>query len=50
MEPEWWRETEPNCATITGSRTMPVDASGVYRAGLYQQDRAPRWYLHGVFP
>ena len=21
----------------------------VYRAGLYQQDRAARWYLHGVF-
>ena len=49
LEPEWWRElTEMRdyyrVEDETGQRFW------VYRAGLYQPDRAARWYLHGVFP
>jgi protein ImuB len=49
LEPEWWREL-----TEMRDYYRVEDQSGqrfwVYRAGLYQQDRAARWYLHGVFP
>jgi protein ImuB len=49
LEPEWWRELTElrdyyRVEDTTGQRFW------VYRAGLYQQDRAARWYLHGVFP
>jgi protein ImuB len=49
LEPEWWREL-----TEMRDYYRVEDLAGrrfwVYRAGLYQQDRAARWYLHGVFP
>jgi protein ImuB len=49
LEPEWWRELTElrdyyRVENTAGQRFW------VYRAGLYQQDRAARWYLHGVFP
>jgi protein ImuB len=49
LEPEWWREL-----TEMRDYYRVEDTAGqrfwVYRAGLYQPDRAARWYLHGVFP
>jgi protein ImuB len=49
LEPEWWREV-----TEMRDYYRVEDTAGqrfwVYRAGLYQPDRAARWYLHGVFP
>lgn len=48
IEPEWWREL---CEPRDYYRVE--DEAGcrywVYRAGLYQPGRTPRWFLHGVF-
>ena len=49
LEPEWWRELDElrdyyRVEDTAGRRFW------VYRAGLYQPDRAARWFLHGVFP
>ena len=49
LEPEWWRETDRN-ARLLPRRGQAGQRFWVYRAGLYQPDRAARWYLHGVFP
>jgi protein ImuB len=46
---EWWREPRPDrdyyCVEDeTGRRFW------LFREGLYGQDTAPRWFIHGVFP
>jgi protein ImuB len=50
IAPEWWRDgnDEP-----TRDYYRVEDARGhrfwVFRRGLYEQAREPRWFLHGVF-
>lgn len=51
IAPEWWRADKP-CPTRDYFRVE--DAQGrrfwVFRDGLYhEEDRAPRWFLHGLF-
>ncbi|MEO1198284.1 MAG: DNA polymerase Y family protein [Pseudomonadota bacterium] len=51
IAPEWWRKDE-SCPTRDYFRVE--DAQGrrfwVFRDGLYhEEDRAPRWFLHGLF-
>lgn len=51
IAPEWWLPGETNTEIRDYYRVE--DAEGrrywLYRAGLYQADPAPRWYLHGMF-
>lgn len=51
IAPEWWLPGEDDAEIRDYYRVE--DAEGrrywLYRAGLYQTDPAPRWYLHGMF-
>ena len=51
IAPEWWLPGEADAEIRDYYRVE--DAEGrrywLYRAGLYQADPAPRWYLHGMF-
>lgn len=55
--PEWWLVEEPLNPEAAERATRDYyrveDADGrrfwLYREGVYRADRAPRWYLHGVF-
>jgi protein ImuB len=51
IAPEWWLPGE--AAAEIRDYYRVEDAEGrrywLYRAGLYQADPAPRWYLHGMF-
>jgi len=55
IAPEWWRPTgsDANESRETRDYYRVQDEAGgrywVYRAGLYEQGKTPRWYLHGVF-
>jgi protein ImuB len=55
VAPEWWRPTSPDAHESLETRDYyrVQDESGgrywLYRAGLYQTGKPPRWYLHGVF-
>jgi protein ImuB len=57
IAPEWWRPGAGAGGEDEGLETRDYyrvedEAGGrywLYRAGLYQGRRAPRWYLHGVF-
>jgi protein ImuB len=55
VAPEWWRPTSPDANESLETRDYyrVQDESGsrywLYRAGLYQTGKQPRWYLHGVF-
>ena len=48
IEPEWWRRAEP-----ARDYYRIEDEEGrrywVYRAGGYDSEHSPRWYLHGLF-
>jgi protein ImuB len=51
IEPEWWKAEDVNAETRDYYR-VEDEAGGrywLYRAGLYQANREPRWFLHGVF-
>ena len=60
IAPEWWREA-PEDAPAAERRVHDYsrdyfrveDTQGqrfwLYREGLYRPDRAPRWYMHGLF-
>jgi len=51
IAPEWWLPGEEDAEIRDYYRVE--DAEGrrywLYRAGLYQADPAPRWFLHGMF-
>ncbi len=55
IAPEWWRPTSSDANESRETRDyyrVQDEAGGrywVYRAGLYEQGKVPRWYLHGVF-
>ncbi|HVY99892.1 MAG TPA: DNA polymerase Y family protein [Dongiaceae bacterium] len=55
IAPEWWRPTgsDANESRETRDYYRVQDEAGgrywVYRAGLYESGKTPRWYLHGVF-
>ena len=55
IAPEWWRPTsnDANESRETRDYYRVQDEAGgrywVYRAGLYEQGKTPRWFLHGVF-
>ena len=48
IEPEWWKRGEPSRDYY---RVEDQDGRRywVYRAGTYNADHPPRWYLHGLF-
>jgi protein ImuB len=52
LSPEWWPDEQGNDGTRDYFRVE--DETGrrfwLYREGLYGQESAPRWYLHGLFP
>ena len=52
LAPEWWREGAPT-ASATRDYYRLEDEAGrrfwLYREGLYDAEREPRWYLHGFF-
>lgn len=55
VAPEWWRpaSADANESLETRDYYRVQDESGgrywLYRAGLYQTGKPPRWFLHGVF-
>jgi protein ImuB len=55
VAPEWWRpaSADANESLETRDYYRVQDETGgrywLYRAGLYQTGKPPRWYLHGVF-
>jgi protein ImuB len=55
VAPEWWRpaSSDANESLETRDYYRVQDETGgrywLYRAGLYQSGKPPRWYLHGVF-
>jgi protein ImuB len=55
VAPEWWRpaSSDANESLETRDYYRVQDEGGsrywLYRAGLYQAGKPPRWYLHGVF-
>ena len=55
VAPEWWRPAGNGAHESLETRDYyrVQDESGgrywLYRAGLYQSGRQPRWFLHGVF-
>ncbi len=57
IAPEWWLE-DPACLAAGHNRARDYyrveDETGarywLFRAGLYQSDKAPTWYVHGLFP
>lgn len=50
IAPEWWRSSAPE---PTRDYYRAEDTAGcrfwIFREGLYGEDAAPRWYLHGLF-
>lgn len=58
IAPEWWLADEPLDPEAAERATRDYyrveDERGrrfwLYREGLYRADKAPRWYLQGVFP
>jgi protein ImuB len=55
VAPEWWRPagSDANESLETRDYYRVQDESGgrywLYRSGLYQSGKQPRWFLHGVF-
>lgn len=55
VTPEWWHPAtdDPQESLETRDYYRVQDETGgrywLYRAGLYQSGKQPRWYLHGVF-
>ncbi|GAB2179640.1 Y-family DNA polymerase [Dongia sp. agr-C8] len=55
VAPEWWRpaSADANESLETRDYYRVQDETGgrywLYRAGLYQSGKQPRWFLHGVF-
>ena len=57
IAPEWWLE-DPAALWSGQVRLRDYyrveDTEGrrfwLFRAGLYRPDRAPKWYMHGIFP
>lgn len=56
IAPEWWRRPDGYVhgkAGLTRDYFRVEDESGrrfwIFRRGLYQEEQAPGWYLHGVF-
>jgi len=51
IAPEWWREEKPG-QTRDYFRVEDMDGRRywLYREGLYGEQTAPRWFLHGFFP
>ena len=56
IAPEWWLEDPARLASgqdrVRDYYRVEDEDGGRYwlfRAGLYQSDKAPRWFLHGVF-
>ena len=55
VAPEWWRPASPDANESLETRDYyrVQDETGgrywLYRAGLYQTGKPPRWFLHGVF-
>jgi protein ImuB len=55
VAPEWWRPASPDANESLETRDYyrVQDETGgrywLYRAGLYQTEKQPRWFLHGVF-
>jgi protein ImuB len=55
IAPEWWRPTSSDANESHETRDyyrVQDEAGGrywVYRAGLYEAGKIPRWFLHGVF-
>lgn len=57
IAPEWWLEDPAQLASgqarVRDYYQVEDDTGARYwlfRAGLYQSDKSPRWYLHGLFP
>jgi len=49
---EWWRGGTPAAAEARDYYRVEDEAGRrfwLYREGLYQPDRPPRWFLHGLF-
>jgi protein ImuB len=55
VAPEWWRPASADAIESLETRDyyrVQDEAGGrywLYRAGLYQSGKPPRWFLHGVF-
>jgi protein ImuB len=55
VAPEWWRPAGSDASESLETRDYyrVQDETGgrywLYRAGLYQSGKPPRWFLHGVF-
>ena len=57
IAPEWWRDGGGDLATADSVRLRDYyrveDTAGgrywVFREGLFQADRLPAWFMHGVF-
>ena len=56
IAPEWWREALEDASAAerhVRDYFRVEDTQGrrfwLYREGLYRPDRAPRWYMHGLF-
>ena len=51
IAPAWWRENPP-ASTRDYFRVEDMDGRRywLYREGLYGEETAPRWFLHGIFP
>jgi protein ImuB len=55
IAPEWWHPSHDGKDESVETRDyyrVEDDSGGrywLYRAGLYQTGRIPRWFLHGVF-
>lgn len=51
IAPEWWRHEAP--AVETRDYYRIEDGAGhrfwLFREGFYENEQAPRWYVHGVF-
>lgn len=54
---EWWRKMDGHHAGaggLTRDYYRVEDVQGrrywVFRHGLYEEDKSPRWYIHGLFP
>ena len=51
IAPEWWRKN-PSAPTRDYFRVEDTDGRRywLFREGLYGEEIAPRWFLHGIFP
>ncbi len=55
LSPEWWQDVPAGAVANRPRDYFRVeDTQGrrfwLYRAGLFDPDIPPRWYLHGIFP